>query len=61
MDLQAKSATYAIKGRQILQQKGIKAYLGKRSGEGGCYYYIKVQDRHGEIAQQLLQAEGVLK
>jgi hypothetical protein len=61
MELVAKSATYAMKGKQLLNQKGIKAYLGKRSGEGGCYYYIKVHDRNLAMAQEILQKEGVLK
>lgn len=46
MELPVKSATYAMKGKQLLQAEGIRASVGKRSGENGCYYLLNVADKH---------------
>ncbi len=61
MELPVKSATYAMKGKQLLQQSGIRAYVGKRSGEAGCYYYLNVSEKNLSAARQLLQDDGILK
>ena len=42
MEIPVKSATYAMKGKQLLHQNGIGSHVGKRSGEAGCYYYLNV-------------------
>ncbi len=61
MELPVKSATYAMKGRQLLHLHGIRAYVGKRSGEDGCYYYLNVADKNLAVARQLLMNEEILK
>ncbi len=61
MELPVKSATYAMKGRQLLHRHGIRAYVGKRSGESGCYYYLNVAEKNLAVAEQLLRDEEILK
>jgi len=61
MELRVKSATYAMKGKQILQQHGIRAHVNKRSGESGCFYYLNVSDKDIITARQILYDSGVLK
>ena len=61
MELPVKSATYAMKGRQLLKDRGIRASTGKNSGPDGCYYYLRVSDRDFPAAQRLLAENGVLR
>ncbi len=61
MELPVKSATYAMKGKQLLQQYGIRSYVGKRSGETGCYYYLNIAERDLTAARLILRDGGVLK
>lgn len=61
MELRVKSATYAMKGKQILQQHGIRAHVNKRSGESGCFYYLNVLEKDLDAARSILQESGVLK
>lgn len=61
MELPVKSATYAMKGKQLLQQYGIRSFVGKRSGESGCYYYLNIPEKDLQYARQLLRDDGVLK
>jgi len=56
-----KSATYAMKGKQVLLQEGIRSSVGKSSDETGCYYFLKVADRLGADAQRILSENNVLK
>lgn len=60
MELPVKSATYAMKGKQLLQRSGIRAYVGKRSGEGGCYYYLNVAEKNLDDARRLLRENEIL-
>ncbi|MGN0479448.1 MAG: DUF3343 domain-containing protein [Hominenteromicrobium sp.] len=54
------SVTYALKGRDLLFRKGIKAYVERlpRTRESGCGYGIYVPVRTGE-AEQILREAGV--
>lgn len=55
------SITYAIKGRDILRQKGFRAYVERaplNSGNAGCGYSIYVPE-HAEEAEKILQASGI--
>lgn len=61
MELPVKSATYAMKGRQLLRANGIRASVGKSSGRGGCYYYLKVSERDLLPARKILSENGVLR
>ncbi|MBQ8894067.1 MAG: DUF3343 domain-containing protein [Clostridia bacterium] len=61
MELPVKSATYAMKGKQLLHQNGIKAYVGKRSGEAGCYYYLNVSEKNMDLARKLLMEHNISK
>ena len=61
MELPVKSATYAMKGRQLLHRHGIRSYVGKRSDEFGCYYYLNVSEKNRPLAEQLLMNENILK
>ena len=61
MELPVKSATYAMKGKQLLQQYGIRSHVGKRSGETGCYYYLNVAEKDLPTARLILRDGDVLK
>lgn len=61
MEIYVKSATYAMKGKQLLQQYNIRSYVGKRSGENGCYYYLNVAEKNHPLARQVLQENEILK
>lgn len=61
MKFQVKSATYAMKGKQLLSQYGIRASVGKSSGEDGCYYYLNVSDKHAKTAERVLSGNDILK
>ncbi len=61
MEIPVKSATYAMKGKQLLHQNGIGSHVGKRSGEAGCYYYLNVTEKHAAAARQILRGGGILK
>lgn len=60
MDIPVKGATYAMKARQILLREGIRGSVGKKSGRGGCSYYIKVPDRESERAWKLLRDQEII-
>lgn len=61
MELPVKSATYAMKGKQLLQQYGIRSYVGKRSGESGCYYYLNIAEKDLVSARRILEGENIMK
>ena len=61
MEIPVKSATYAMKGKQLLHQNGIGSHVGKRSGEAGCYYYLNVTEKQAAAARQILRGGGILK
>ena len=61
MELPVRSATYAMKGKQLLQQYGIRSYVGKRSDEAGCYYYLNVAERDLAYAREILSQDEILK
>ncbi len=61
IEIPVKSATYAMKGKQLLHQNAIRAYVGKRSGEEGCYYYLKINEKNEETAVQILQENQIIK
>ncbi|MBQ7095460.1 MAG: hypothetical protein IJN80_03315 [Clostridia bacterium] len=60
MEFQFKNSTDAMRGKEILRTAGIRAFVGKRSGEDGCYYYLKISDRNREEAAELLDKHGLL-
>lgn len=49
------SITYAMKGKRILEQRGIRAYVERipRTRETGCGYGIYVPDGTDEAERQL--------
>ena len=52
------SVTYAYKGKNILERKGIKAYIEKepyRLSECGCHYIIRVKDYPLDAAMEILK------
>lgn len=61
MKFQVKSATYAMKGKQLLHQYGIRASVGKSNGAEGCYYYLSVSDKYSETAKRVLSGNEILK
>ena len=61
MKFHVKSATYAMKGKQLLQQYGIRASVGKSSGAEGCYYYLNVSDKYSVTAKRVLSVNDILK
>lgn len=61
MRFPAKSATYAMKGKQLLNQFGIRASVGKSSGSDGCFYYLNVSERNAMEARRILNENGILK
>ena len=61
MEIKVKSATYAMQGKQLLQRSGIRAYVGKRSGEDGCFYYLNVAEKNLERATQILTMAQITK
>ena len=61
MKFSVKSATYAMKGKQLLQQEGIRVSVGKSSGPNGCFYYLRVSERNAIIAEQVLSENGILR
>ncbi len=55
------SITYAMKGRDLLQRRGFRAYVERAprgAKDAGCGYGIYVPDRTEEAAQ-LLQEAGI--
>lgn len=60
MEFQLKNSTDAMKGKEILRSAGIRTLVGKRSGEDGCYYYLKISDRNEREAAELLDKHGLL-
>lgn len=59
--IQVSSITYAIKGRDILKSKGIKAYVERTTGDlnqKGCGYSIFVK---GDVdaAETILKNSGI--
>lgn len=60
MEFKIYSASDAMKGKQLLQRAGIRVFIGKKSGENGCYYYLKVADRSIADAKEILLKNGIL-
>lgn len=60
IEILVKSATYAMKGKQLLQRHSIRSYVGKRNGAEGCYYYLKINEKNKEVAIQLLQENQII-
>ena len=58
--LLASSVTYALKSRDLLFQRGIKAYIERlpRTRESGCGYGVYVPQRTDE-AERILRDAGV--
>ena len=55
------SITHAIQGREILRQRGIKAYVERTPGgrdRVGCGYSIRV-DSNVDMAEEILRASGI--
>ena len=55
------SITYAIKGRDILRQRGMKAYIERTPGgkdRAGCGYSIYV-DSNTDMAEDILRQSGI--
>ena len=61
IEIPVKSATYAMKGKQLLHRHSIRAHVGKGSGENGCYYYLIVNEKNTETAIQILQENQIIK
>lgn len=53
------SITHAIKGRDILRKRGIKAYIEKKintNGNAGCGYVIVAEGNRQSISKVLLDS-----
>lgn len=61
IEIPVKSATYAMKGKQLLHRHSIRAYVGKRSDEEGCYYYLNIKEKNKDAAIELLQENQIIK
>ena len=61
MEIRVKSATYAMQGKQLLHRSGIRAHVGKRSGENGCFYYLSVAEKYAEKASHILEMAQIIK
>ena len=61
IEIPVKSATYDMKGKQLLHRHSIRAYVGKRSGEEGCYYYLNIKEKDKDAAIELLQENQIIK
>lgn len=59
MEIKVKGSTYAMKGKQVLNGAGIRAYVGKRNGDEGCYYYLNVSEKKVEEAYSILERNGI--
>ena len=55
MEIPVAGVVAAMKGKEILAKQGIRAVVGKKSGENGCYYYLKIADK------QFYKVENLLK
>ena len=60
IEIPVKSATYAMKGKQILHRNSIRAYVGKRSGEDGCFYYLNVHEKNKDAVVRLLEENQII-
>ena len=60
MEYTVKSATYAMKGKQILIENGVRASVGKHLKESGCEYFLKVSDRNAEFAKEILVKNSIM-
>ena len=58
--IQTGTVTYAIKGRDLLRRKGIKAKIERKVGNKiqGCGYAILIEEDPAE-AQKILRENGV--
>lgn len=61
MKFPVKSATYAMKGKQLLNQEGIRSSVGKSVSHDGCFYYLSVSDRYAKAAEEILEDHDILK
>lgn len=55
MEIPVNGVVAAMKGKELLIREGIRASVGKRSGENGCYYYLKFNDRYFYKAESILK------
>lgn len=55
MEIPVNGVVAAMKGKEMLLKAGIRASVGKRSGESGCYYYLKFNDRYFNKAESILK------
>ena len=55
MEFPANNATEAVRIKQWFRKNGIRAYVGKRSGESGCYFYVIVSERKYPQAKRLFE------
>ncbi len=55
MEIPVKSATEAMRMKQLLRSHGIRAHVGKRSGEDGCFFYLTVSDKKHPDVLHLLE------
>ena len=58
--LAVSSVTYAMRGRELLFRRGIRAYIERlpRTAETGCGYGLYVPERREE-AERILTAAGI--
>ncbi len=55
------SVTYAMKGKELLQKRGFKAYITRLpqiKEEAGCGYCVYVSE-NTDLAEQILRAAGI--
>ena len=55
------SITYAMKGKELLQNRGFQAYIARlpQKEEGtGCGYCVYVS-RNTDLAEEILRSEGI--
>ncbi len=60
MEYSVKSATYAMRGKQLLIENGIRAGVGKHLKETGCEYFLKVPERNAEAAKEILIKNNIM-
>ena len=60
MEYTVKSATYAMKGKQLLFENGIRSVVGKRVREEGCEYYLRISERYAVKAEAILKNGQVI-
>jgi len=51
------SATWAIRAQRLLEQRGIRSYIIKSAGAGGCGYGLKIRGDIGAAINYLKAAD----